>query len=56
MATIIELISGLLKFPQEILLLIKILSKTPVEKQADLMVAIQKEADNYAKTGRPSWE
>lgn len=51
----LEIILGALKFPGEVRWLIELLQKTPAEKHADLIASIQKEAQHYAETGRPSW-
>lgn len=52
---IIGLLSGLLKFWDQVAWLIKTLQKTPEEKREGIMQAVQKEADAYSKSGRPTW-
>lgn len=55
LAGIIGIIGGIFKFWDEVTWLIQTLQKTPAEEQQDLVQSIQKEAQNYAKTGRPTW-
>lgn len=50
----IELITLVLKFPDAVLQLVRVLSKTPAEKHDALVGQIQKEAASFAETGRPS--
>lgn len=50
------LIQGILAFPKEIGALIELLKKTPQEQHEDIVKSIQKEAENFEKTGRPSWD
>lgn len=50
---ILSLISGVLKFPGEVMALIRLLQGTPEEHRQKIMEAIQKEADSFKNTGRP---
>ena len=54
-SAIITLITGVLQFPSAITALIKTLRSTPVEQQDALMKTMLAEADNFKKTGRPTW-
>lgn len=56
LATIIELIFGLLKFPQEISALIRLLSKTPAEKHDQILKVIMDQQRYMEQTGRPPEE
>lgn len=51
----LELIFAVLKFPQHFLALSKFLSKAPEEKRQEILERTKKEADEFAKTGRPKW-
>jgi hypothetical protein len=55
-AAILELINGCLMFSKEIFALIKMLKGTPEEHRQKIMLAAQAEADNFKKTGRPTWD
>ncbi len=55
LAGILSLIQGVLQFPGEITALIKTLRATPEEQRAALMATMQAEADNFKKTGKPTW-
>lgn len=52
----LEVIKGVLAFPKEVLAVIRFFQKTPAEKHEDLLKAIQKEAEAFEQTGRPTWE
>lgn len=52
---ILALIKAALEFPGEVMQLVNLLRKTPQEQHDALLKAMQVEADNFAKTGRPSW-
>lgn len=54
-AQILELISGVLAFPGQVLAIIRILKKTPQENHDDLLKSMAAEADKFAQTGRPTW-
>ena len=54
-AVILEIILGALKFPSEVLALVRILKDTPEQSREKIMAAMQKEADSFAQTGRPTW-
>jgi hypothetical protein len=56
LAAILEIIQGVLKFPAEVLSLIRILRDTPEESREKIMIAMQKESDQLDKTGRPTWD
>ena len=50
----IELVRGILAFPAAASALIKQLSKTPEEKHDALVAEVEKQAESFRKTGRPS--
>lgn len=52
---IIEVITAVLKAPAEIRALIILLSKTPEEKRQEIMARVQRDFDESAKTGRPTF-
>lgn len=51
----LEILQGVLKFPGELLQLIRIIQKTPAEKHDDLVQAAAKESDKWNTEGRPTW-
>lgn len=53
---ILALITAVLQFPKEIIALSKMLKDTPEEARQKIMIAAQKESDNFKKTGRPTWD
>lgn len=53
--SILSLIIGILQFPSAVTALIKSLRETPEEQREALIKSIQMEADNFQKTGRPTW-
>jgi hypothetical protein len=53
LTVILEIISGVLKFPGEVLSLIRILKDTPEESREKIMAAMQAESAKFAETGRP---
>lgn len=55
-AVVLEIIQGLLRFPGEILSLIRILGGVPAEKRQGLLKSIQEEALALQKDGRPTWD
>lgn len=55
-AEIVSLILGFFKFFDEVKWLIKTLQGTPVDKQQKLIASMQVEAENFRKTGRPTWD
>jgi len=54
-AEILSLILAVLKAPAEIRALILLLSKTPEEKRQEIMARVQKDFDESAQSGRPSF-
>lgn len=54
-AAVLEIIKGVLSFPDEVLSLIRMLKGTPEENRQKIMLAMQKEADSFEQTGRPQW-
>lgn len=56
LSAIISLITGVLQFPAAITALIKTLRATPEEQQQALITSMLAEADNFRKTGRPTWQ
>lgn len=48
------LISGILSFPDKILPFIKMLQTTPEQQHDAIIAEIQKQADAYKTTGRPT--
>jgi hypothetical protein len=51
----VEIISAVLKFPAAVLRLVNALKKTDQENHEALVKAIEAEAANIKKTGRPTW-
>ena len=54
LAVILEIIAGVLRFPQEVSALIRLLSKSTEEKRQEISDNIQKELKEFQDTGRPS--
>lgn len=54
-SAILEIIQGVLKFPDAVLALVRALKDTPEESRQKVLAAMQKEADSLAATGRPDW-
>ena len=54
-AAILELIKGVLKFPDAVLKLIRVLQKTPAEKRDDILKKMDEEFQKFEDTGRPTW-
>lgn len=55
LTAILEIVSGILKFPDAIYKFVLLLKKTPQEKHDALLGAAQAEADKFEQTGRPTW-
>jgi hypothetical protein len=55
LSAILTLITGVLQFPAAITAVIKALRQTPAEQQAALIATMLAEAQNFQKTGRPTW-
>lgn len=55
-AEIIGIISGILKFWDQVTWLVRILRDSPEEKREEIMIRIRKEADTLKETGRPTWK
>lgn len=55
LAAWVELITAILSFPKQMLGLWQALKGTPEEHREALVDFCQREAENYAKSGRPSW-
>jgi len=55
LAAILEIIQGVLKFPDSILQLVRVLQATPAEQHQAIILSVQAQSDNYKKTGRPQW-
>ncbi len=54
-SAIITIITGVLQFPTAVLKVIQTLRQTPAEQQEALIAAMLAEAQNFQKTGRPTW-
>lgn len=52
---ILGVISGVFKFWDQVMLLVKILQGTPEEHHEAIMAAIALEAEKFKQTGRPEW-
>ena len=52
---ILEIINGVLKFPEAVLKLIRVLQKTPAQKHEDLLKRMDEEFTRFEEEGRPSW-
>lgn len=55
LGAILEIISGVLKFPGVILEFVRLLKKSPAEKHDDIIKKIQEEAAQFEDSGRPDW-
>jgi hypothetical protein len=55
LTVILNLIVGVLQFPDAISKLLAVLRQTPAEQQAALVATMLAEAQNFQKTGRPTW-
>lgn len=55
-AVIIELITGVLKFPSEVLALVRVLKGTSDEQRQAVVAQVQKMSDDFKNTGRPTWD
>jgi len=53
-AVIFQVVLAALKFPAEMTAFIKLLSKTPDEKKAEITAALEKQLQDFLDTGRPS--
>lgn len=51
----LEIIKGVLEFPEHVLAIIKVVRKTPAAKRSELLVAMNKNIETTAQTGRPTW-
>lgn len=51
----LELIKGILAFPDAMLKIVRLMKGTPEAHREALVSAIQVQADHFAKTGRPTW-
>lgn len=54
LALILEIISGVLKFPSEVTALIRLLSKSPDEKRQEIAASLQAQLQAFQDTGRPT--
>lgn len=52
----VELLQLVLRFPEEIMKLARLVRDTPGEKRAELTERIEREARDLAQTGRPQWD
>ena len=55
LAVILEIINGVLKFPDAVLRLIRVLSKTDQQKHDDILKSAEEAARKFENEGRPSW-
>lgn len=55
LSAIISLIMGVLQFPTAMSKLLSVLRQTPAEQQDALISTMVAEAQNFQKTGRPTW-
>lgn len=51
---ILEIIKGVLAFPDAILKVIRLLEKTPQQRHDEIVSNIAKEEEHFRNTGRPS--
>ena len=51
----LALLTGLLKFPRELLDLVKFLQDTPEENRQEAAASVRKSIDVFRKTGRHEW-
>jgi len=52
---ILEVLTAFLKFPDGVVSLVRVLSKTPEEKHADLIAKVQATFDEGSSNDRPIW-
>lgn len=53
---ILGVIKAALDFPAELRAFIKLISKSPAEKRAEILERVMKESDSIDHGGRPQWE
>jgi len=51
----LEIIKGVLAFPDAVLKLVRVLSSTPQENHDKIINAAQAESDKFKETGLPTW-
>ena len=56
LALIIQAVLAALRFPGEVIALVKLLSKSPAEKQQEIMLQVNAWMDESASKDRPTWE
>lgn len=56
LSEILEVIRGVLQFPETILKFIRLLRKTPQDNHETLLIKISEESKKFEDTGRPTWE
>lgn len=54
-AGLIAVLTAFFKFPDAVVRLVGVLSKTPEEKHEELVNAIAQEMVKFQDTGRPTW-
>jgi hypothetical protein len=56
LTAILEIIKGVIRFPGEVLSLVRFLKDAPEESREKIMLAMRKEADEFEQSGRPKWD
>jgi hypothetical protein len=56
LAIILQAVYAALKFPGEVIALVKLLSKSPAERQQEIMLQVNAWMDESASGERPHWE
>jgi hypothetical protein len=53
---IIQAVLAALRFPGEVIALVKLLSKSPAERQQEIMLQVNAWMDESSSSERPHWE
>jgi len=53
---ILEIVLGILKFPDQLLKIIRLFRKTPQEVHEEIMKKVAAEAAKFEESGRPTWD
>lgn len=56
LAVILEIILAVLKFPSEMAAFVRLISKSPEEKRAEIMTQVNAWMEDSASGERPKWE
>jgi hypothetical protein len=53
---ILQAITAVLKFPEALSAFLRLIEKTPVEKQTEIIQRVNKEMEDFLVGGRPKWD